>query len=61
MRGRNVKASVLKRRQNGTRKEPITLGRGGQRPQREERDEEVINPEAVATDGEDQRQRTLSR
>jgi len=46
---------------NGTRKESITLGRGGQRPQREEEDEGVINLPAVATDGEDQRQRTLSR
>jgi len=46
---------------NGTRKESITPGRGGQRAQREEGDEGVINPRAVATDGEDQRRRTLSR
>ena len=46
---------------NGTRKESITRGRGGQRPLREEREEGVINPRAVATDGVDQRQRTLSR
>jgi len=46
---------------NGTRKESITPGRGGQRPQGEERDEAVINPEAVATGGVDQRQWTLSQ
>jgi len=38
---------------NGTRKEFITPKRGGRRPQREERDEGVINPRAVATGGED--------
>jgi len=40
--------------------ESITLGRGGQRPQREEGDEGVINPRAVAKDRVDQRRRTLS-
>jgi len=44
---------------NGTRKESTTPGRGGQRPQREEGDEGVINPRAVATGGVDQRQGTL--
>jgi len=46
---------------NGTRKESITPVRGGQRPQREEGDEGVMNPQAVATRGVDQRQRTLSQ
>jgi len=45
---------------NGTRKESITPGRGGQRPQGEERDEGVINPRAVATDGVDLRRGTIS-
>jgi len=52
---------MLKRRQNGIRKESITLVRGGHRPQRMERDEGVITPSAVATGGGDQRQRTLWR
>ena len=61
VRGRNVNASMLKRRQNRTRKESITPGRGGQRPQREGRNESVITPQAVAMGKGDQRQRTLSR
>jgi len=46
---------------NGTRKESITPGMGGQRPQREEADDGVMNPRAVAAGRVDQRQRTLSR
>jgi len=46
---------------NGTRKESITPVMGGQRPQREEGDEGVIDPRAVAMGGIDQRRRTLSR
>jgi len=46
---------------NGTRKEYITPGRVGPRPQAEERDEGMINPRAVATGGEDHRWWTLSR
>jgi len=46
---------------NGIRKESITPGRGGQRPQREEGDERVMNPRANATGEVDQRQRTLPR
>ena len=61
--GQRVGTSTLacSTKTNGTRKESITPGRGGRRPQREERDESVINPGAVATGGEDQRRRTLSR
>jgi len=46
---------------NRTRKESITPRRGGQRPQKEEGDEGMINPRAVATGGADQRRRTLSQ
>ena len=61
VRGRNVNASMLKRRHNRTRKEAITPRRGGQRPQREGRNESLITRQAVAMGRGDQRQRTLSR
>jgi len=61
VRGRNVNASVLKHRQNRTRKKSIITGRGGQRPQREERQEGVITPRAVAMGWGDQRPKTPSR
>jgi len=59
--GRNINASVLnedKRNQKGIHNPQEGRPKA---PEREEGDEGVINPRAVATGGVDQRRRTLSR